>query len=324
MEGAVDLLDALEVGRNTAYAFNCTGVGLTSVMPSNSDASLGAPGYFPDNRGGTTMSNFRGAIAIGSLLFTSSAMSVPVGPIEEIQLPAMLSFDYAAGMLGLVYGVDASAPDISATGSVTSSGFDWAVAGATYQGLSLDWSAAGMYDSLAHSIHWTGDGTYDGKTWTMTGDVYWLSGTEFRARHAISIAGVASAFTGVNGVPTWDSGSALDPPSKITYEIEKSDTWLLGIIPIVVGQKVDKVKISVEGGGIIEDTLEITDAVTKAGVDVVGRSGNIQLGGGTLKKTVKIVPHIPEPSTWTLLAAGLVGVACSAWRRRRHAGLTRI
>jgi hypothetical protein len=53
------------------------------------------------------MSNFRGAIAIGSLLFTSSAMSVPVGPIQEIQLPAMLSFDYASGMLGLVYGVDA-------------------------------------------------------------------------------------------------------------------------------------------------------------------------------------------------------------------------
>ncbi len=263
------------------------------------------------------MSNFRRAIAIGSLLFTSSAMGVPVGPIEEIQLPAMLSFDYAAGMLGLVYGVDASTPDISATGHVTSSGFDWAVAGTTYLGLSLDWSATGMYDSTAHSIHWTGDGMYDGKTWTMSGDVEWLSGTEFRVRHAIDIAGVASAFTGVMGVPTFDSGFASDPPSKITYEIEKSDTWLLGIIPIVTGQKIDKVKISVEGDGIIEDTLEISDAVTKLGVDVVGRSGTIQLGGGTLKKTVKIVPHVPEPSSWALLAAGLVAVACSTWRRRR-------
>jgi len=115
------------------------------------------------------MSNFRGAITIGSVLFTSSAMSGSVGVIEEIQLPAMASFDYAAGMLGLVYGVDPSTPDISATGRVSSSGFDWTVAGATYLGRSLDWSATGTYDSTVHSVRGTGDGLYDAKTWTMTG-----------------------------------------------------------------------------------------------------------------------------------------------------------
>src|SRR5207253_17894 len=82
---------------------------------------------------------------------------------------------------------------------------------------------------------------------------------------------------GSRGVPSWDSGFASDPPSKITYEIDASDTWLLGIIPIVTGQKIDKVKISVEGDGIIEDTLKIRDAVTKLGLDVVGRSGTIEL-----------------------------------------------
>ena len=268
------------------------------------------------------MSKFRGAIAIGSLLFTSSAMSV--GVIEEIQLPAMVSFDYAAGMLGLVYGVDPSTPDISANGHVTSSGFDWTVAGATYLGRSLDWSATGTYDSTVHSVHWTGNGLYDGKTWNMTGDVEWLSASEFRVRHTIDIAGVGSAFTGVMGVPTWDSGLASIAPSKITYEIEASDTWLFGIIPIVTGQKIDKVKISVEGDGIIEDTLEIRDAVTKLGLDVVGRSGNIELGGGTLKKTVKIIPQVPEPSTWLLFAAGLVATACARWRRTTAGNSQRI
>jgi hypothetical protein len=65
------------------------------------------------------------------------------------------------------------------------------------------------------------------------------------------------------GVPSWDSGFASDPPSKITYEIDAPDTWLLGVIPIVTGQKIDKVKSSVEGDGIIEDTLKIRDEVTK-------------------------------------------------------------
>ena len=49
--------------------------------------------------------------------------------------------------------------------------------------------------------------------------------------------------------------------------------------------------------------------------DVVGRSGTIELGGGTLKKTIKIIPQVPEPSTWMLLAAGLVATACARWRR---------
>jgi len=53
----------------------------------------------------------------------------------------------------------------------------------------------------------------------------------------------------------------------------------------------------------------------RLGLDVVGRSGNIELGGGTLKKTVKIIPQVPEPSTWMLFAAGLVATACARWRR---------
>jgi hypothetical protein len=136
-------------------------------------------------------------------------------------------------------------------------------------------------------------------------------------RHTIDIFGVASALTGVMGVPSWDSGFASDPPSKITYEIDASDTWLLGVIPIVTGQKIDKVKSSVEGDGTIEDTLKIRDAVTKLGLDVVGRSGTIELGGGTLEKDHQDHPEVPEPCTWTLFAAGLVAVACSRWRRRR-------
>jgi len=30
-----------------------------------------------------------------------------------------------------------------------------------------------------------------------------------------------------------------------------------------------------------------------------------------------VVPDVPEPSTLVLLAAGLLGVLCYAWRRRR-------
>jgi len=259
----------------------------------------------------------RTIVAMSALLSAANAISGPVGVIEENQLPAILSFDYAAGLLGTVYGVDPTSPSISASGNVTSSGFDWAVTGAAYQGKSLAWSAAGTYNASNHSVHWTGDGSYDGHAWTMSGDVEWLSGSEFRVHHAIDIAGVGGSFTGVAGVPTFDSGVATDPPSKISYEIEKSDTWLFGFIPIVTGEKIDKVKISIEGEGIIEDTLEITDAVTKLGVDVVGRSGTIQLGGGTFKKTIKIIPHVPEPSTWALLALGVIVVACSRYRGSR-------
>jgi hypothetical protein len=256
----------------------------------------------------------RRIVAIATLLFASSAVPGPVGVIEENQLPAVLSFDYAAGLLGMVYGVDASSPSISASGHVSSSGFDWTVTGATYQGLSLAWSAIGAYDAAHHSVHWTGDGMYDGHAWTMGGDVEWLSGTEFRVRHAIDIPGIQSVYTSDNtGVPSWDNGLAADPPFKVKYEIDRSTSWFL-IIPI--GSKVDSVTVTVEGGVITEDTLKIVDDKTKVGVEIKNLGGSIEIGGGEFTKTIKVVP-VPEPSTWILFAVGLVGVARSAWRRHR-------
>lgn len=132
------------------------------------------------------------------ITFSSVAVSSPISVIEKNQLPALLSFDYAAELLGLYYGTDNAYPELTATGSISNTGFSWSSTNTTYLGYLVSWSANGLYDATTDSLHWSGTGSYAGNTWSLSGDIKWLSDSSFEIAHNYSILGLP----GQNGVFT--------------------------------------------------------------------------------------------------------------------------
>ncbi len=243
-------------------------------------------------------------VAIATVLINAnSAKATPIGLIEKVQLPALLSFDYAAEMLGVQYGADPTYPSLTASGVIEGTGFQWNLTSAAYQGKTLSWFATGTYDQNLDSINWTGGGSYDGHLWSLAGDVKWLSSTDFQIRHSYSIEGLQYTYTGdEDGLPGWDDGIADDPVSVVEYKIERSKTWFLG-----PRKKIDNVKVTVSGDVITKDTLKIIDDKDKVGIEVKNIGGTIEIGGGEFHKTIEIQP-IPEPSTLLLFVSGLAGL----------------
>lgn len=218
--------------------------------------------------------------------------------VEKNQLPALLSFDYGAALLGLEYGIDSTNPDLTATGTITESGFSW-TGGGNYLSNTVTWTVAGTYDTVNDSLHWTGTGNYLSETWSIFGDIQWLSSTDFEVAHQYWIGTI-----GENGVETdgSDAGTTtIIPTSKITHEIIYSKTRRHKLL----GTKgyVDKVTVTVDGGIITENKLEIHEGKKVVGVNIVNKSGTITLEGGAFTKTVKVKP-IPEPATVLLLSIG--------------------
>jgi hypothetical protein len=116
-----------------------------------------------------------------SLLVLSTNVHA-ISIVEKNQLPAFLSFDYSGVLLGLEYGIDPTFPDLTITGTITASGFNW-TGGGIYFGDPVVWTSTGIYDPLNNSLHWTGSGSYVGKPWTMSGDIKWVSDVSFLIAH---------------------------------------------------------------------------------------------------------------------------------------------
>ena len=262
------------------------------------------------------------AACVSLTLGAASQAAGQLGPVEKVQLPALLSFDYAAALLGLAYGVDAASP-LTAAGRIGVDGFEWATS-ASYLGQPLSWNAVGSYDPLTERIKWAGGGSYDGRPWDMSGELAWTSNATFQVRHVYAIDGLELAYTGTEtGDPGWDDGQAtlLDvvlaggfiaaKAGGIEYEIKRSKTWFLG-----PKKKVDNVKVTVTGGTITENNLKIIDDKTKVGVEVKNLGGTIEIGGAEFHKTVKVTLTTPEPGSLALLATGAAALVVAVGRRR--------
>lgn len=252
------------------------------------------------------------------IAYSSAAVSSPISVIEKNQLPALLSFDYAAELLGLYYGADNARPNLTATGSISDTGFSWTSTNTTYLGSLVSWSANGSYDALTDSLHWSGTGSYAGNNWSLSGDLKWLSDSSFEIAHDYSILGLPGqngVFTGTEtGQPGWDVGNVTSS-SEINYEITRSRTWFQKLFGI--SGKVDNVKVTVTNGIITSDELKIYDESSGAGISIVNKGGHVSIGGGGFEKKITI-QAIPEPSTISLLVPTLVGLLLLRSKRGRH------
>jgi hypothetical protein len=244
-----------------------------------------------------------------AIFFTLPLSVHAISIVEKNQLPAILSFDYSAELLGLEYGVDLIKPDLTVRGTITESGFDWTVSD-EYLGNTVAWTSWGIYDKPNDSLHWEGSGSYVGETWSMSGDIEWLSDTEFLVAHQYWIG-----IPWENGVETdgWDTGTVH--MSKLTYEIVRSKTWrhkLFGLEGYV-----DNVIVTIDDGKITENKLEIHKGKKEVGVSIKNMGGTVTIDGGSFTKTIKVEP-IPEPSSLLLLGPGLAGLV---WFRKRGNGV---
>lgn len=241
-------------------------------------------------------------ICLATALALPSQVRGTITDVEKNLLPAILSYDYSTGVLGLGYGVDHAYPTLTTTGTIDGSGFAWTAVG-DYLGSRVSWASTGTYNSGTDSTHWTGAGSYLGEDWSMSGDIVWLSDTEFKVAHEIWI-GTPGEF----GIETedWDEGT-YEHGTHIRYKIDWSSNFWYKLTLGIFGKKyIDQFDLWIDDGTIVENTLTYNDPITVSG------DGTITISGGSFSKTITITP---EPATITLLGLGSLALV----RRRRKA-----
>ncbi len=262
--------------------------------------------------------NILRALLIGPFI-AGTAMAGPLDDVAKNQLPALASFDYAQELLGLAYGIDPAFPTFTANGTISSGGFSWTSTGTTYLGSPVDWTASGSFNPATNSIHWSGDGTYLGLTWSLLGDVTWLSDADFQIAHDYSILdplGQSRIFTSTpDGAPAFDAGTFADQPTTFTYTVPNSKTTSI-LFGLFKSTESDTQTITISAGTIFEDTVTVTNDTTKAGVQVTGGGGTLDSGGGSFSKKTTIRP-VPEPSTITVLLPAVAAIFAVLWKANR-------
>lgn len=244
---------------------------------------------------------------------SSVAQAAPLTDQQRNIVPAILSFDYAVAALGLGFGIDNSFPSQIADGLITDTGFNWTASG-VYQGSAFQWTSSGTYDVATNSLSWSGSGNYSNSIWSLDGDINWTSDKDFSIAHQTTILLDGNYNSDVTVGRDQGTVKPSIDESDIEYEIERSKHRFWGFL-WNVDDGVDKVKVKVKGGKIIENNLTIKKDSTGVGVNVKLVGGTFTIDKNEFHKETKIQP-VPEPSsTLTLLALGTLGATSTLKRK---------
>jgi hypothetical protein len=258
------------------------------------------------------MRSFATKAAFCLALSTGSVHAVPLEITTKNLLSAINSELNAIELLGIVYGIDPSLPNLFTTGTFTASGFSWNTTG-TYFNSPLNLQATGFYTPATDSLNWTGSGTYAGGTWSLAGEVRWFPDNAFQIRHVQSIFGlvvpVLDFTVDANGLPSFDNGVVdVAPDEKVTLPYPDRTKVFFGLFE---STRPTETTITLPPGGTVEK-----QTIIGGGAVTVVAAGAGTVTGDTIQNNIKVTPG-------PVIGAGLPGLVAAcvgllAWWRRRQ------
>jgi hypothetical protein len=233
-----------------------------------------------------------------------SARATPLSLDQKTLFASLAAVDDAFELLAVQYGVDRASPVLSTNDSFQATGFDWKSTG-TYLGKGLTLAAAGVYDPTLDQVTWSGGGSYAGSTWSLAGNVTWLSDISFKTSLNESIIGISTFVS-----PAADVGSITVSPDgqSFVHTWPSSTLWtFLGLATPVE----DKETLTIPAAPIPKAGQTVTESVTVltpgSKVDFGGK-GTIAVSstGLSVKKETTITTAVPEPSSLRTVLGGTI------------------
>jgi hypothetical protein len=243
---------------------------------------------------------------------------------QKVAVAGILSFDYAVGTLGLAYGVDPTHPIQSVYGTLSSSGFSWTASG-NYLNSPFSWSNSGTFNPSTDSLTWNGSGSYDGGSWTFSGNISFASDNTYLVdelyeitapyggQFTLATIGRDSGFISNENDdtdPPIPDGDPNDQEDNIKTEIKYSKHILkykgwFGITTEEEKLVVDYHETKVKKGKIVSNTLRMKDEGTSVGITIHGVGGTVSFVDKEFEKTTKL-EALPEPSSFCIILTGSI------------------
>jgi hypothetical protein len=230
------------------------------------------------------------------IVFTMSMVFGTFGYAElstQLLVPISSSYDQQLGLLGTMYGVDPTYPELDMYGTYTETSFQWNLS-ETYLGMNFSLETSGTYDPIADKVTWTSTGLYGSHTWSGNGDITYDSLYSYSGAHEVYIDDVL-----VNYTVGRDVGTISYPASR--YVHHTSCDWFF-FIPYPTRDAMD----AYDDNGNLKNSYIVEHGSTTIGI------GTITIGGISYKKIIT-----PEPSTFVLIALGGLAIIGFTMNRRR-------